>query len=131
MQLTHFLTTTFAASALAATFIGFSDTACQRYDGTYATVTGAQLQDIAVNKYPTTNTVLEASRYFTRPGERETCPSNSDDTYKWVSVPQWQEGSLWSGGGAIATVYYKETDTYRLCRHLANVQRDGYAGRCR
>jgi hypothetical protein len=34
-------------------------------------------------------------------------------------------------GGAIAVVYYEDTDTYSLCHPLAAFQRDGYAGACK
>jgi hypothetical protein len=87
MQLQHVLPVVlFAASALAATFNGFSDTACQRYDGMYIPVTAAQLQDLVVQEWPTTEAVPEASRALTAPDDKKKCPPNEDDTYKWVSL---------------------------------------------
>jgi hypothetical protein len=86
MKLLQTLPVILAASANAAKFLGFSDTACQKYDGTYVALTGPQLQDIVAQKYEAQIPLIpEASRYFDRPGEKETCPSNSDDTYKWAS----------------------------------------------
>jgi Na+-translocating ferredoxin:NAD+ oxidoreductase RnfG subunit len=48
-------------------------------------------------------------------------------------VPQWPTSDEFgpNNGGAVAAVYYKDTDTYNLCRYLAAVQQDGYAGQCR
>jgi hypothetical protein len=87
MQLQHLIPAAFfSASALAATFNGFSDTACQRYDGTYIPVTAAQLQDLVVQEWATTGAVPEASRFLTTPDDKKKCPSNEDDTYKWVSL---------------------------------------------
>ena len=87
MQLQHLIPAAlFSASALAATFNGFSDTACQRYDGTYIPVTAAQLQDLVVQEWATTDAVPEASRFLTTPDDKKNCPSNEDDTYKWVSL---------------------------------------------
>ncbi|KAH7356075.1 hypothetical protein BKA66DRAFT_574821 [Pyrenochaeta sp. MPI-SDFR-AT-0127] len=132
MQLIHFLTAALVATAHAATFKGFSNKACQRYDGTYVTVTAAQLKDLAVQGYPVADVVPQASSFFT-PNIKAICPSNSDDTYKWIDVPQWQEGNVWGpgNGGAIAVVYYKQTDTYNLCIYAANAQTDGYGGSCK
>ncbi|KAI4950410.1 hypothetical protein J4E91_004292 [Alternaria rosae] len=134
MQLQHILPAAlFAASTLAKKFNGFSDTACQKYDGTYVAVTAAQLQDIVVQEWPTVAAIPEASRGLSSPEDKTKCPSNEDDTYKWISVPQWQQGSQWpaGNGGAVAVVYYKDTDTYSLCRYLAAAQADGYKGACR
>ena len=87
MKLQHLVPAVFfSASALAATFNGFSDTACQRYDGTYIPVTAAQLQDLVVQEWATTDAVPEASRFLTTPDDKKKCPSNEDDTYKWVSL---------------------------------------------
>lgn len=86
MQLQYLLPATlFAASTLAAKFNGFSDTACQKYDGTYVAVTAAQLQDIVVQEWPTVAAIPEASRGLSSPEDKKKCPSNEDDTYKWVS----------------------------------------------
>lgn len=84
MQLTHFLTAAFAASALAATFNGFSDTSCEKYGRTYVTVTAAQLKDLAVQQYPAADKIPQASGFLNTPIYKKKCPSNSDDTYKWV-----------------------------------------------
>jgi hypothetical protein len=75
----------FAASALAAKFNAFSDIACQQYDGTYIPVTGAQLQDIVLQEWPTVKTTPGASRGLITAADRKNCPPNEDDTYKWVS----------------------------------------------
>ncbi|KAH8707145.1 hypothetical protein GQ44DRAFT_628960 [Phaeosphaeriaceae sp. PMI808] len=136
MQLTHFLITTFAASALAVKFLNVVDTACQRYDGTYVPVTAAQFKDIILQEYPVATLIPEMSRSLHQsPEDRKSCPSNSDDTYKWIPVPQWHVGSPWSvdnSAGALAIVYYKETDTYNVCRYLAAAQSShGYAGFCK
>lgn len=134
MQLQHLIPAAFfSASAVAATFNGFSDAACQRYDGTYIPVTAAQLQDLVVQEWATADAVPEASRFLTTPDDKKKCPSNEDDTYKWVQIPQWEQGSQFpaGNGGAVAVVYYKDTDTYSLCRYLAAAQQDGYAGMCR
>jgi hypothetical protein len=50
-----------------------------------------------------------------------------------IQIPQWEQGSQFpaGNGGAVAVVYYKDTDTYSLCRYLAAAQQDGYAGMCR
>ncbi|KAI4681808.1 uncharacterized protein J4E84_007404 [Alternaria hordeiaustralica] len=134
MQLQYLLPAAFlAASTMAAKFNGFSNIACQQYDGTYIPLTATQLQDIVVKNWATTQEIPEASRSFTAPDDRKLCPSNSDDTYKWVSIPQWGQGSKWpaGNGGALAVVYYKETDTYNVCRYLAAAQADGYKGACK
>jgi hypothetical protein len=86
MKLFHFTPAIFATSALATTFIGFGDTACQAYNGSYVSVTKAELENIVKTRYEAQVPLIpEASRFFTNPGENKTCPSNSDDTYKWVS----------------------------------------------
>lgn len=46
-----------------------------------------------------------------------------------LDVPQWQQGKS-LGGGKIAVIYMKETDTYYLCRTLAEVV-GTYAGLCK
>jgi hypothetical protein len=87
MQLQHILPAAlFAASTLAAKFNGFSDIACQQYDGTYIPMKATQLQEIVVKDWAATQEYPEASRSFTAPDDKKNCPSNSDDTYKWVSL---------------------------------------------
>ncbi|ORY14000.1 hypothetical protein BCR34DRAFT_480072, partial [Clohesyomyces aquaticus] len=99
-----------------------------RYDGTYVTVTSAQLQDLTVQEYPTTPELSDASLFLLSAEDKKRCPSNSDNTYKWVL--QWQVGSKYGpgAGGAIAVVYYKESDTYSFCHSLANAGSSGYQG---
>ncbi|ORY12448.1 hypothetical protein BCR34DRAFT_536993 [Clohesyomyces aquaticus] len=112
------------------TFRGFADWTCQRSDEKYVTVSAAQLQDLAVQQWATADHTPQASWFFNWK-EKEICPSNSDDTYAWLDVPQWQEDSQHGGGGGkMAVVYYKETDTYALCIVLAAVV-GGYAGQCK
>jgi hypothetical protein len=86
MQFQHLIPTAFfAASALAATFNGFSDSACQRYDGTSIPVAAAQLQDLVVQEWSTKSLVPEGSRFLTTPDDKKKCPPNEDDSYKWVT----------------------------------------------
>jgi hypothetical protein len=96
MQLQHLIPAAFfAASALAATFNGFYDTECQRYGGTYIPVTAAQLQDLVVQEWPTAPVVGDASRFLNWPGDETKCPSNEDNTYKWVSSPVTNTRHRW------------------------------------
>lgn len=85
MQLTYFLTAAFAASATAAKFNNFADTECQKYGGEYVKVTAGELQKIAQETYASSPTIGEASRFLSTADDKRKCPSNSDDTYKWVS----------------------------------------------
>ncbi|PVH94285.1 hypothetical protein DM02DRAFT_539770 [Periconia macrospinosa] len=128
MQLPQLLILAFAASASAAKFNFYADQSCQRYDETYVTVTAAQLQDLTVQGWPTTRDEPYASAFLGSPEEKKRCPSNSDDTFKW-----WSVGNAWGpgNGGAIAVVYYKETDTYNFCQPLASALSNGYAGFCK
>ncbi|KAH4102145.1 hypothetical protein HBH46_130540 [Parastagonospora nodorum] len=124
-------TTLFASSALAANFVGFSSAACQKGDGAYVQLSASQIQDYVVKNYPGSELIPTASLSF--PNDKS-CPSNTEDTYKYVSIPPWQgdySGPGKGAGGSVAVVYYKETDTYRACRYIAYAQRNGYRGDCK
>lgn len=84
MHLLSFLPLVFLPSAYATTFHYFTDKTCQKYDGTYVTVTADELKDLAVQEYPTADVSPQASRFLTTPDDKIRCPSNSDDTFKWV-----------------------------------------------
>ncbi|PZD27817.1 hypothetical protein A1F96_06406 [Pyrenophora tritici-repentis] len=110
MRFTNLLPAVFAASASATTFIGFVDNACQRADGSMIEVSAKELQNIIVKTFPSGQAVGEAHRAWDTPDDRLRCPSNADDTYKWIDIPQWQAGSASgqpSQGGALAVTYYK------------------------
>lgn len=84
MQLTYLLTTAFAASALGATFNHFQDKSCQNGVGVYVDLTAAEQQAIIEEKYASSASTEQASGFLSSPDDRRRCPSNSDDTYKWV-----------------------------------------------
>jgi hypothetical protein len=152
MRFIQMIPALFAASTLAAKWEGFSDISCQRYSGDYKLVTVAEQQKIILDAWAGTSSIPETSRAFS---PRGSCPSNSDDTYKWVScrsvtifsssftakrpfvqisVPQWRDVPTRFGspqGGSIAVVYFKETDTYHNCGYLSSVQPNGYKGNCK
>ncbi|PVH94698.1 hypothetical protein DM02DRAFT_572478 [Periconia macrospinosa] len=131
MQFTYLLASALAASVSAATFKNFVDKSCQKWNGDYVPITAAQQEEIVAQRFPSEPSTPEAS-YFFDPETKIICPSNSDDTYKWVVIPPWQEApeGFSGGGGAIAVVYYNETDTYSACLYLASLQATGYAGFC-
>ena len=133
MQFSQLLIFAFAASVSAAKFKFYADQTCQKYDETYVTVTAAQLQDLTVQGWPTTPDEPNASAFLGSPEDKKRCPSNSDNTFKWIDVPQWSVGNAWGpgNGGAIAVVYYKETDTYNFCQPLASALSNGYVGFCK
>lgn len=89
MQFSQLLVLAFAAAAsaapAAAKFNFFTNQSCQRYDQTYVTVTAAQLQQLTAQNWATTPTLERASASLGGPEDKKRCPSNSDDTYKWVS----------------------------------------------
>ncbi|PZD01952.1 hypothetical protein A1F95_02060 [Pyrenophora tritici-repentis] len=104
------------AAALAATFNGVRDTACQRYDSNYATVSAAQLEKHILAGYPSAKKQADSGRTWAGP-RLALCPSNSDDTYAWIPVSEWSEGApknYADQSGMVAVVYYKETDTYNV-----------------
>lgn len=88
MRFLQIIPAVFAASTLAAKFEGFVDISCQRYSGDYRLITAADQQKIVVDKWASTVTAQETSRAFSPKG---ICPSNADDTYKWVSFAQTME----------------------------------------
>ncbi|XP_014555977.1 hypothetical protein COCVIDRAFT_101025 [Bipolaris victoriae FI3] len=131
MRFLQIIPAVFAASTLAVKFENFVDTACQRYSGDYRLITVADQEKVVLDTWAKTVTGQETSRAFSPKGS---CPSNADDTHKWISMPQWNDEETRFGrtaGGAIAVVYFNETDTYHACRYLASVQPNGYAGFCR
>ncbi|USP81993.1 hypothetical protein yc1106_09267 [Curvularia clavata] len=128
MQFRHILPALFVTSGLAAKFERFKDATCQNYAGKYSLVTEKQLEDLVVQGYPTARVEQNLSLNF------PDCPSNKDDTFRFVYVPQWSdEGSKYpkGNGGGVAVVYYDDTDTYLACIYLASVQPNGYAGFCK
>ncbi|EUC49950.1 hypothetical protein COCMIDRAFT_83440 [Bipolaris oryzae ATCC 44560] len=131
MRFLQIIPAVFAASTLAAKFENFVDTSCQRYSADYKLITVAEQEKLIVDSWAKTPTSQETSRAFSPKGS---CPSNADDTYKWITVPQWNDVPTRfgrPGGGSIAVVYFNETDTYHVCRYLASVQPNGYAGFCK
>ena len=84
MHLTNVLPALFVASASAATFVGFIDNSCMRPDGRSIAISATELEDIVVNAFPSTPVAAEASRMWTTSDDQLRCPSNADDTYKWV-----------------------------------------------
>ncbi|RMZ69226.1 hypothetical protein GMOD_00003167 [Pyrenophora seminiperda CCB06] len=137
MQLTTALLSlllTSSATVTATTFNNFRDLTCQVWNGSYVTVTKTDLEQVVKNGYASASPLIpNASSLFFTDAEKKKCPSNSEDTYKWVNVPQWYAGYPKGPGegAAVAVVYYKETDTYNLCRNMGNVQPNGYAGLCK
>ena len=83
MRSVQIISALFAASTLATEWKGFYDVSCQRYLGDYKLVTLAEQQEIIVRDWAKTASIPETSRAFSPPGS---CPSNSDDTYKWVGL---------------------------------------------
>jgi hypothetical protein len=82
MQFLHIIPALFAASTLATTFTGFQDISCQDAAGSLQFVSAADQERIVADTFATTEWDYEASRAFSPPGS---CPSNKDDTFKWVS----------------------------------------------
>ncbi|PVH96801.1 hypothetical protein DM02DRAFT_486106, partial [Periconia macrospinosa] len=114
----------FVAAASAAKFKYFTDQSCQIYNESYLTVTSAELKDLVIQSWPTTTAESYDSNLFL---DKKKCPRNTDNNFKW-----WQVDNPWSSpGGAIAVVYYKETDTYNLCDLLAATLSNGYQGFCK
>ena len=83
MRFTNLVVLPAAALAASITFNGVRDTACQRWDGSYATVTAAQLEKIIVDGYPSAKLEGDSDRAW-GPYYEKICPPNSDNKYAWV-----------------------------------------------
>jgi len=84
MRFTTLVVLPAAALAASITFNGVRDTACQRWDGSYATVTAAQLKKIIVDSYPSAKLEGDSDRAWGSPYYEKICPPNSDNKYAWV-----------------------------------------------
>ncbi|CAA9962609.1 hypothetical protein CFE70_006040 [Pyrenophora teres f. teres 0-1] len=125
----------FAALAASVTFNGVRDTACQRWDGSYAPVSTAQLEKYILEGYPSAKLQGDSDRQWSGIQKSKICPPNSDNQYAWIRIPEWTEGApekVAQQSGSLAVIYYKETDTYNVCTYLASIQHNiPYAGFCK